>query len=550
MNDTVKIHPRPNYKRNEALLIDTKHPYAIKNDSLNSNDPNTIISALLYRISIPRYNLDQKSIFSYFTDQTMKKRSKGKQYIVDTYYKQIELLRKHFIEFVLVKIIPGYKMIDYKTKEEWLENNSKYTLIQKQKYLDKYHNFDFQYKEYRKSFGKKQDVDVGSTIRMIAGCDDNLKIMFRNYYYSLEEYIFHTVHTIKKIAIKDRPKHVYSQLIGYKRYGTTDFTSFESSIRFDIMEAIELELYRRVFPEDVFRYMQTNHRNFFTRCPHFTYKSSDGKRASGDGDTSLGNTLTNMTIITYCLITLGISDFNFIVEGDDCIFGYNSELTDEEVSNGIKILCLGLGLKIKVEIKYSLETTPFLSAYYQPNKSWWSNPKMALGSMTTSRGAFNDINNANSYFQSKYLSYSYENFNTPYIGVIAHELFEGVENFKFDTDINNSYYREVYKDIKEQIAEYKGPEDYDRVLYQETTGVDIYEQLCTEQDFSNIQFFNDMYIPHSCYYNFSTDGDKLSKLKEIEKIDTLTRNKIMQLISRPHTYAKAKSNYNQKYKNY
>jgi len=144
----------------------------------------------------------------------------------------------------------------------------------------------------------------------------------------MEKEIFKHKAFIKKIAVADRPNYVRENLerVGYK-YGCADYTAFESHFRKEIMGSLEFVVYDymlQYLPEGA-KFMDIV-RSCIGGQNVCEFKSFtvllNASRMSGEMNTSLGNGLSNLILLSYLFHKLGIDDVPVVVEGDDSLFAF------------------------------------------------------------------------------------------------------------------------------------------------------------------------------------------------------------------------------------
>jgi len=111
------------------------------------------------------------------------------------------------------------------------------------------------------------------------------------------------------------------------RVMASDYSQYESHFTLEMMEACEFQLYdymTRDLPSG--QAFRESLRSVIGGRNHCTYKNVsveiNGTRMSGEMNTSLGNSFTNLMIILFTARVYGWKNFKGVVEGDDGLFTY------------------------------------------------------------------------------------------------------------------------------------------------------------------------------------------------------------------------------------
>lgn len=179
-----------------------------------------------------------------------------------------------------------------------------------------------------KAFVKDEFYPEAKHSRGIYSRTDRFKIEVGPIFRAIETEIYKHPAFIKKIPIADRPAYI-SRLIEKlgARYGAADYTAFESHFVRDMMEAIEFVVYR---------YMTESHpcHKHFVKIMDEVLAGENicvfknfqlllkATRMSGEMNTSLGNGITNLIMLSFLFEKLGVHEVMAVVEGDDSLFAY------------------------------------------------------------------------------------------------------------------------------------------------------------------------------------------------------------------------------------
>lgn len=387
------------------------------------------------------------------------------------------------------KLLPRNGQIDYYTVEYWLDH-SNYSDARKQQFYQMLDAADFTLVLIHKSFLKQQELPFhGKAPRGIQSCAEQNLILLRPYYLFFEEIVFHSKYAIKHVPIYQRRDYVYSRLGGHRYYFSTDYSRFESSFKYDIMLAVELAYYKPYVAEDIYRAMCYCHQHFRSRNIFVSMDHDRGIRASGDGDTSLSNTTSNIMLTAFVFHTLGIS-WDGLFEGDDgliCFDDCDPQLVSEQFHRLTKVL----GFELKLEFHKDLLHADFLSTYYGSSASW-QKPDAVLTKLNASLKATKQPELAQQLYNSKMMSCWYLNQHAPILGPLCWKSFTLDHKMMFDIGGNSVYHMHLLEEIQENAEKAKRYGDgytvdlATRVEYEATTGIDIPTQLYCEESWENL----------------------------------------------------------------
>jgi len=194
--------------------------------------------------------------------------------------------------------------------------------------------------------------------RGIYAREDEFKCAVGPYFKLIEEALYQNPHFIKHIPVAERGRYVKERLyrLGAK-YFATDYSTFEASFLAQIMEAVELELYKYMcqylptgpwFIALVIRVLMGKN-----ICEHkLFWLQVLATRMSGEMNTSLGNGFTNLMIFLFLCEENCCTDVEGVVEGDDGLFTcHGPPPTSEQFAE--------LGFVIKMEEHLELSHASF-----------------------------------------------------------------------------------------------------------------------------------------------------------------------------------------------
>lgn len=219
-----------------------------------------------------------------------------------------------------------------------------------------------------KSFVKREVYPDWKHARAINARSDEVKVATGRVFKAVEKALFSLDYFIKKVPCADRPAFIQERLRrnGWK-YIATDYTAFESLFTREIMKATEFQLYEYMLNNTS---CWTSMRAFLDRvlaginvCQfgEFTMNVA-AKRMSGEMNTSLGNSFSNLMFFLFVCHLCGISEEEVagVVEGDDGLFAIAKPIDVD--------LFTRLGLNIKLEEHEDLCTASFCGMVFDEHE--------------------------------------------------------------------------------------------------------------------------------------------------------------------------------------
>jgi hypothetical protein len=135
-------------------------------------------------------------------------------------------------------------------------------------------------------------------------------------------------------------------------------------MRAEVMEAIEVQLYRHFgVPESIIDVI-TGQNQLQDRRGRFRARVK-ATRMSGEMNTSLGNSFTNIMLMLYCCHCHGVN-VEGCVEGDDGVFGTDAELSGEWFAQ--------LGFKLDLVRTMTVNTAGFCSMFWSTDGTLMCDP--------------------------------------------------------------------------------------------------------------------------------------------------------------------------------
>lgn len=272
-----------------------------------------------------------------------------------------------------------------------------------------------------KSFIKDESYVEYKHARIINSRSDMFKCAVGPIFRLIEEQVFKNDAFIKKVPIHLRPEFIRERLVRLgAKYFWADFTSFESHFTPQIMEAVEFVMY------DYMVQHLAGGAEFMRLCReviagenHCVFKyltvSVEGRRMSGEMNTSLGNGFTNLMLLLFLFEELG-ETVTPVVEGDDSntSFMHRCPTTEDFAS---------LGFTIKCGVEDNFEEMSFCGMIFDPvDLINISDPSKALASFGWARSAYTKYSNNKllTLLRCKALSYAHQFRGAPIIQSLAH----------------------------------------------------------------------------------------------------------------------------------
>jgi len=216
-----------------------------------------------------------------------------------------------------------------------------------------------------KSFVKDEHYETYKHARAINSRHDCVKNLVGPIFQAISDALFSLPWFIKKIPLPDRASYIFSRLyVAGRFYLATDYTSFESSFTWEKKRDVERVLYKHmvqnVAERDFFMDLYDHCMNDVNQIEFKWFTMSVlSKRMSGEMDTSLGNGFSNLMFLLYAADRLGWKDLVAVLEGDDSLFSFDTNMTSEEAVAALEKQIKKLGLSIKIESHQSLSTASF-----------------------------------------------------------------------------------------------------------------------------------------------------------------------------------------------
>jgi len=192
------------------------------------------------------------------------------------------------------------------------------------------------------SFVKAEGYDAYKWPRLINSRSDKFKVWAGPAIKAVEEVVYRVPEFVKHTPVPERAAKVKNMKQAGLRYFQTDFTAFESHFDPDVMDALELQLYRHCLGNwaGTRLYCKTMSGLNHMRVRKSVTAVKTARRMSGDMCTSLGNGFSNLMLAKFIAARRG-GNLNGFVEGDDGIFATDFELKASDYEElGFTIKCV------------------------------------------------------------------------------------------------------------------------------------------------------------------------------------------------------------------
>jgi hypothetical protein len=407
--------------------------------------------------------------------------------------------------------------------ETWI-NSTPYSDARRQELRDAYQEMmvNGELKTKVKGFLKDEFYLDYKHARCINSRHDQCKIILGPFFQAITDTLFDPEQCpwfIKKVPLPDRAEYIYERIYAATRYYIcTDYTSYESSFtrtkQFDCERVLYQEMLRnhpdRHFLMELFdnALIGTNRIDF----KWFTVKVQ-AKRMSGEMNTSLGNGFSNLMFFLYVCKRMRIHDPVGVVEGDDGLFSFDTNVPPEVMVKAMKAEFVALGLDIKIDHYSQLSHASFCGMIFdEEDKTIIGNPLKIMASVgwTTAKYLAARPTIKNMLLRSKALSMAYQYPRCPMITALSRALIRLTVKCDVLTFINKHggnfldlYHLDVVKhaarlDKTGQLL-FGDVGVRTRILFEDMYGISVNEQLTLEAYFDGLT--NLAELDHPLLYN-------------------------------------------------
>lgn len=276
---------------------------------------------------------------------------------------RLRRLRRFVRAWVRKNLVPLARDSDisYRT---WLAGTN-YTVARQKELIRKIEaNPDMKLRKNRcvKMFLKDENYPEYKYPRGINARVDEFKCAVGPIFKLIEKELFKLDWFIKKIPVNERPAYILNKLGHANRFMASDYSSFEALFTRELMMACEYELYSYMVQDlpggdewlqlvrEVIMGNNELHNKFFKILIEAT-------RMSGEMNTSLGNSFSNLMFTLFLAEENGCDNVEGVVEGDDGLFTMSGPFPTAKDYES-------LGLTIKIEEHDNLAKAAFCSLLF------------------------------------------------------------------------------------------------------------------------------------------------------------------------------------------
>lgn len=323
--------------------------------------------------------------------------------------------------------------------------------------------------------------------RGIYARSDRFKASYGPLIASIERVVYKLKYFIKKIPVVSRPKFINDLFEGMSVW-SNDHTAFESSNNPDMMDSVLRPIYLHIsrLPDLVYDYMNALTARQRIKCKDFLLRVN-GRRMSGEMDTSLGNALVNLICIMYVLYSKGMSleEMKIIIEGDDSLFCTgDKDVTADDFK--------ALGFSPKLESFDDPSDASFCGLIYDPRDLVnITDPIKVLLKLGWGDGKYIDASDRTKaeLYRSKLLCGMVQYYQCPVIYPYLYHEFHRIGPGK--TRSLGMWYDEILKQVK-TIDVYQPPRVsmYSRLKMEKMFGVSTSQQLNFENSIPMMKSLN------------------------------------------------------------
>lgn len=388
--------------------------------------------------------------------------------------------------------------------DEWLQD-ANYTLSRKEELKNKFLKImNPKMRAYMrvKAFVKDEAYVEYKYPRGIYSRTDEFKCLVGPLFAKMNKILFSTPDTIKKIPVNQRMKFIKEKFEEHYKLFCTDFSQFEATFVPMLQECTEMYFYG---------YLLQNHpaRDYFMNLIRKTLLGEQyiefknfvikimGKRMSGEMNTSLANTWTNMMISYFLVLMAGSLSYKGVFEGDDGINNCIILPTSKQYAE--------LGAIIKIEEVNNVSEASFCGNVFDPEAlDNVTDPRETLISFgwTTAKYTNSTTFKLKYLLRAKAMSLIHEYPGCPILRSLAHyalRVTSNIPNHKMEEfnnkHIKNTYLREQWFHVKNQEIENKEVHINSRMLVEKLYSISIPKQLEIEKYLDSLNVLQPLEIP-------------------------------------------------------
>lgn len=384
--------------------------------------------------------------------------------------------------------------------EHWIENRL-YSGARKRQLAELRKKFDISYTTLLdqhlaiKSFQKFENYSEFKPSRTINSRDDIYKTQVGPIFSLVDHQIFARDWFIKTVPLTDRPQFLNCLFEGERNFYVTDYTSYESLFRTLYLEHIELfslRWFTQLLPEgehfcDLVRRASLGMNTCYYR--DVTAKV-EGRRMSGEMNTSSGNGLMNCCIIHYLCQLKGGTYVKGVFEGDDGLTATDAVINVDDFTK--------IGIRCKLEEVDSIHKASFCGMVFHPDDlATLTDPRDVLHSFgwCNKRYVQSNLRTRMSLLKSKSMSFLYQYAGCPIIYPLALRLYRLTESVSINrvVDMCDYWDKIVFDEIKRLgLKKLMNLEIgfSSRLLFEEMYGITVSQQLLFEAECSQMQIYH------------------------------------------------------------
>lgn len=398
----------------------------------------------------------------------------------------------------------GY--IVFKHFEEWVKNTNysinRRATLRKNFTKRRLRNIYVYSKDYVcKSFIKRESYPEYKCPRVINSRTDTFKCIVGPSVKVMEQVVYDklgnhfTKHTDRQDIIR-RMQEIQGK---YNYVFETDYSSFEGSFTRELMQQVELKLFKKLLGNNhrIYKIIERSYDSTIMKSK-FGIVRATGSRMSGEMWTSLGNGFTNLMLMKFQAWKHG-QPCEGIVEGDDGFFGMNVKyLTSEDMEK--------LGFKLKCNYVKHINECSFCGINVMPSGKLCPTIPRLLNNFGWTTKPFISMVKTRELLLAKCICRAVESPGVPLLNAMSFALIDKLKTSGVTT--NNGYLtwwesQMLGFDVDTDIEEYRvEPTMDDRIWFSRTFRISVEEQLEFEtrvkrEPFSDFEY--DFGWTHWCY---------------------------------------------------
>jgi hypothetical protein len=333
-----------------------------------------------------------------------------------------------------------------------------------------------------KMFLKDESYPEYKHARGINSRMDEFKVCTGPIFKAIEKQLFSLPYFIKKVPVSERPAYLLKKLGHGHRWMATDYSSFEALFTRELMLSCEFVLYEymtQLLPDGPEWYALI--KKVIAGENHIKNKYFEifleATRMSGEMNTSLGNSFSNLMFMLFLSEECGATDVEGTVEGDDGLFTLNGDYpTAEQFAE--------LGLTIKIDMHDKMEEASFCGLIYdRVDLVNVTDPIKVLQTFgwTTRQYARSCRRRKMELLRCKALSVAYQYNGCPILMALARYGLRVTEGFRARIGQTGVWERSFLQEVLKQQVLIRDVPEATRMLVESKFGITIEHQLRIEE---------------------------------------------------------------------